>query len=771
MIKRTLVFVGPFLAPSALINAAPAESFESNVITIADLPLTQRCYAYVPEVVLAPDIDPNTTEVEVLSDSTSSEANTFVYKGNVKVTQGLKELKSDTLTYNSDTQKAQALGNIHFTDGQVSITGAQIDADLSNDTATSYDSRYQFHGKGGRGKSDELEVLDKEHYNLYQASYTSCPPGDKTWEVRAKQFEIDNEEELATAKHATFWIQDVPVFYFPYFSYPIGSNRKSGFLIPSVSSSSDNGITYEQPIYWNIAPNQDATFTIKTMAQRGVHGLAEYRYLLPNNNGQFNAEFLDNDKKTDEDRYLMHWNHNTNVGGHFRFNTNYTKVSDDNYFNDLGSTVGSRTDNQLLQTASTAWLEKNWNAEIEVRDFQVLGGNAPHVVMPKVAFNGYYPTNWNHIEANIFAEITKFDHKDDNVYVGTRYHLQPKLLLPLYSQAAFLNTELSYLLTHYQQTIPDMMKESWYRDLDEDVTRSLPSFSMHGGFNFERETEFLGESYTQTLIPQVKYLYVPYRDQSNIGLYDSSPLQLDYYGLFRDQRYSGIDRIADANQVTVGVSTSYLDDDFTDRFRFAIGQMFYLEQSRTSLPSDTIINDDNTSALVAQTDFNFDDNWFFHGGIEVDTSSREFSRGNTTLERRWAWNKLVQLNYRYIKAPEDNKNNYVKGVVNQIGTKAAWPFNDQWSAIASYYYDADNKRSFETLAGIKYEDCCWALSLVYDRHMKTSYGQIGDINNNYDLSSSIKFQIELKGLAGFGSSASSSLSQGLFSYGRPFANK
>jgi LPS-assembly protein len=200
--------------------------------------------------------------------------------------------------------------------------------------------------------------------------------------------------------------------------------------------------------------------------------------------------------------------------------------------------------------------------------------------------------------------------------------------------------------------------------------------------------------------------------------------------------------------------------------------MFYVEQSQTTLLSNSNTADakSSRSSLVAETDFNFADNWYYHGGIEVDNEHGDIRRANSTIERRWAWNKLVQLNYRYIQATQNNYN-YEKSMVNQVGTKAAWPFNDQWSAIASYYYDADNKRSFETLTGIQYEDCCWAVSLVYDQHMKTSYGQIGDIDNNYDLSSGVKFQIELKGLSGFGSSASTSLSQGLFSYGRPFSNK
>ncbi|MCE2570561.1 LPS assembly protein LptD [Motilimonas eburnea] len=771
MIKRTLVIMGTLFAPSAYVNAAENSLNESNVVTIADLPLTQRCYAYVPEVIDAPEQDPSLTPVEVYSDTTSSQGTTFVYQGNVKVIQGIKSLSSDELTYNSETQKAQAKGNIRFTDGQVTVSGAQIDADLSNDSATSFDTQYQFHGKGGRGDTQELEVVDREHYNLYQASYTSCPPGDKTWEVRAKHLEVDNEEEIATAKHATFRLFDVPIFYLPYFTYPTGSNRKSGLLVPSFSSSSDNGITYEQPIYWNIAPNHDATLTFKSMVNRGVQALGEYRYLSTTSRGQLNAEYLHNDKKLHQNRYLYHWKDSSRLGEHFRFNGSYTKVSDDNYFNDLGSTVGSRTDNQLLRTANASWLEKNWNAEVEVRDFQVLGGESPHLVMPKLAFNGYYPTNWNHIEADIFTELTRFDHKNDDVYTGTRLHIEPRLIVPLYTQAAFLNTELGYMFTHYEQDIPTTVKEAWYRDLDKTVTRSLPKFSMHGGLNFERQTQVWGNHYTQTLIPQIKYLYIPHRDQRNIGLYDTSALQLDYYGLFREQRYSGVDRIADANQITLGVSTGYLDEDFNERFRFAIGQMFYFNQSDTYLVGDLVKQDSNRSSLVAETDFNFADNWYYHGGIEVNTEDGEISRGNSTLERRWAWNKLLQLNYRYVKAPENPSTNYIKGGINQVGVKAAWPFNDQWSAVTSYYYDTDNNRFFESLFGVKYEDCCWSVSLVYDQHIKTSYGQIGDIKNNYDLSSGVKLQIELKGLAGFGSSASSELNQGLFSYGRPFANK
>ncbi|RJG39475.1 LPS assembly protein LptD [Motilimonas pumila] len=771
MIKRTLVSLSFTLAPLAIVSADTTKSLEDKV-TLADLPLTQRCYAHVPPVKQGSTADPSSLPVIADADHVSGQNNTFVFTDNVNVKQDIKTLTADKITYNKDSQLAEAEGNVRFTDGQLTLSAQQVHANLQSSTAQAFDTDYQFHGKGGRGSSDELIVLDKQHYILNEASYTSCPPGDTTWKVSAKEFNIDNEDNIGTARHAKLYLKDIPIFYFPYFSYPLGNERKSGLLIPSVSSSSTDGFSYEQPIYWNIAPNYDATLNIKAMSDRGVLAKGEMRYLQPQFTGMLNAEYLPDDKIYGDDRYLLSWRHNSISTKNLRFNVDYAKVSDNYYLTDIDTPIGSQTDNQLLQTSKLSWVERYWNAEVEIRDFQVLSDSSqPHIVMPKIAFEGYYPTNWYNLEADIYAEATRFDHKEHDVYTGSRYHFEPKIVLPLYTQAAFINTELTYLLTKYDQDIPSPYKETWYADLDESVTRSLPMFSIHGGLNFERNANFFDNRLTQTLVPQVKYLYVPYENQDGIGLYDTAPLQTDYYALFRDRSYSGLDRVADANQLTVGVSSSFFNQNFEERFRAAIGQVFYFTPSRVTLPSYTNVTDVSKSALLAEIDVNYDKRWFYRGGVEFDTEKGDLKRGNSTIERRWAWNKLVQLNYRYIKSTEELEQQNIKGIVNQVGSKVAWPINEQWSAIGSYYYDIDNSRKIEFLAGVKYEDCCWGVSLVYDQHMKTGYGSIGDIDNNYKIEDSIKLQIELKGLANFGSGAKTRLSQGLFDYGRPFANK
>ncbi len=774
MHKWTLSLTCPLVALYSFSNSANAN--QDNIPTQADLPLVQRCYAHVPRVTAEPK-NQNKLPVNVDADTVSGTQSKVIFEGNVIAEQGIITLISDYADYDRITEEIFAVGNVYYKDGQISVKGDRLNAQMGAKTATAFDGKYQLHGQGGRGIAAQMDVLDNNNYQLEDSTYTSCPPGDNTWQVKATTFKIDKEEEIATAYNATLWLKDVPIFYFPYMNYPIGDKRKSGLLIPSVSSSSDNGFTYEQPIYWNIAPNQDATLTVKTMSKRGTHLLGEYRYLLPGHTGKVNAEYLSNDKqRKDEnnnslDRYLFSWKHNGALSKNLRLSADYSKVSDDHYFTDLGSSAGARTDNQLLQTAKLSYLEKNWNASMEVRDFQVLGGEAPHTVLPKLAFNGYYPTGWNNLQADLYTELSKFDNKDERVYTGTRFHFEPKVTLPLYNQSAFLNTELKYMLTTYKQDIPekDKVKESWYSDLDEDVTRALPQFKVDTGMEFERNANLFGDAYTQTLTPRAQYLYVPYKDQSNIGLYDTAALQLDYYGLFRDRRYSGYDRIADANQLTLGATTGFLDDDGQQKFRLALGQVFFFEPSKVKLPSESGIQIASKSAVVAETDINFDDNWYFHGGIEYDTKEKYTKRFNSSIERRWGWNKLVQLNYRFIALPKENGQSIsAKDAVNQVGSKIAWPITDQWQVVSSYYYDLENSRPFEALIGVKYESCCWAISVMYDKHIKTTFGSPSDWAKNYQTASGIKVQFELKGLAGFGTGASSSLSQGLFNYGRPF---
>ena len=731
-----------------------------------------QCYINVPAQTSPSDTRPDEQipiRIDALSLSGSNQQ--FVYQDDVNLQQGDKYLTADKMTYLIEQEFARAEGNVSFVNGEVTLYSNEMETNLSNDQITLNQADYQFHGRGGRGTADRIYDNGLDLYELNSTTYTACPPEDTTWRLDATTLYIDNAEEVGSAYNAVLRVKDVPVFYFPYVTYPLTDKRKTGLLFPSFEYADTNGFTYTQPLYINIAANMDATITPTYMQNRGTKIAAEYRYLFDLGRGNLQAEYLDNDKIRGYDRYLYHWDHNISFAQNWNFNAKYNKVSDDFYFTDIDTNYGNRSDNQLLQTASLSYRQESWNSELEIRNFQILGDDddddLPHKVLPKLAFSAYQPIDWKSLQLDFYSEITNFDHSDDSVYTGTRIHMEPKLSLPLYYNSFFVNTELKYMLSFYQQSLPEDGKEDWYDDLEESTVRYLPSFKINSGVNLERDFSFMGNSYRQTLVPQAQYLYVPYQDQSGIGTYDTASLQQDYYGLFRDNRYSGYDRIADANQITLGISSSFLDGNGKEKLRFAIGQNYYLETSRVHLPENSEDETEATySSLVGEFDMNFENNYFLHAGIEWDSDINQIKRANTTVEKRWLYNTYAQINYRYLAFSEDSEF-YIDEdeVVNQLGAKVNWSINNQWTVFASYYHELEYNQTFESIVGVQYQDCCWSIGLTLDEHMLAYYGDIDDITTDSETEQSIKLNIELIGLGGVGFSSGD---QSLFDYGRPF---
>jgi len=733
----------------------------------------RQCYINVPPQVASTDTRPD-EQIPVNIDALrlTSSRNQLIYQNDVHLFQGDKYLAADTMTYFRNEERATAEGNVNFVNGDITLYSTDMETHLNTSEATLYHADYQFHGQGGRGSADRVYDNGKDLYELNTSTYTACPPNDTTWALDATTLYIDNNEGVGSAYNAVLRVKDVPVFYLPYVTYPLTDKRKTGVLFPTFEFTDTNGFVYTQPLYINIAPNMDATITPTYMQNRGTLISGEYRYLFDAGRGNIQAEFLGNDKIEDDDRYLFHWDHNVTFAENWNFNAKYNRVSDDTYFNDIDTDYGNRSDNQLLQTAKLSYRQENWNSELEVRDFQILGDDdddAPHKVLPKLALNIYQPLDWKSLQLDLYSEISHFDHDDDTVYTGTRIHIEPKLSLPLYYNSIFINTELKYMLSFYQQSLPEDGKEDWYDDLEENTARYLPSFKINSGVNFEREFSFMGSDYRQTLVPQAQYLYVPFQDQSEIGTYDTTSLQQDYYGLFRDNRYSGYDRIADANQITLGVSSSFLNSQGKERMRFAVGQNYYIESSRVTLPSSDDDDDEDEatrSSLVGEFDMNFKNNYFYHAGLEWDSDNNLIKRANSTFEKRWLYNTFAQLSYRYLAFSDDSEFSIDEDeVVNQLGSKVNWSINSQWTAFASYYHDLEYNQPFETIIGLQYQSCCWAIGITYDEHMLAYYGDLDDIREESETEQTFKLTIELMGLGGVGFSSGD---QGLFDYGRPF---
>ncbi|TKF78689.1 LPS assembly protein LptD [Vibrio kanaloae] len=708
-----------------------------------------------------------------------------IYSGDVRVTQGNKTILADNVTLHQQENIVVAEGNVNFSDGQIKSVSDRATNNLTTDEMTLENTDYEFLCEPGRGDAVYVSKTGKAVYEIEDGSITSCPIGDNAWRLRASSISVDQDEEQATFYNPRFEIQSVPVFYLPYLTVPVGDTRKTGFLYPTVSYGSSDGFEAEIPVYWNLAPNYDLETTFKYMQERGTQLNSKFRYLSDFGSGSIKSEYLPDDKKYEEkgDRWGAQLEHSGIFQQSWLFELDYSKVSDIDYFTDVNSSsIGNREDGQLLQEGKATYRSQNWDASVLVRDFQVLTttNNLPYRLMPQLEYNYYAPEVMKYLDFDLISHVSLFDTDAKGKPSATRVHVEPGITIPVGNTWGTWTTEARLLGTYYQQDLDgvDTGTGSDYEGLEESASRVIPEFRSHAGIVLERDTTII-DNYTQTLEPQVQYLYVPEEDQSNIGRYDTTLLQTDYYGLFRSRKYSGVDRIASANQVSYGASSRFFDDEYKERLNISFGQIFYIDKdTKQNLNDDDSSKNSNYSSWAVEVDFNYDDYLFYHGGVQYDIDTSAMQLANSTIEYRFTGG-YIQTNYRYVTKEyiEDtvdfNIGSITKDGISQAGLLGAYQISPKWNASAQYFYDLTTEEELEWLARINYKSDCWYIGFTYSNQLRSWEGDYINTSNAspvYENNFSVNF-----GIVGFGTNIGSdsgavgeSSSDNALSYGRPF---
>ena len=690
------------------------------------------------------------------------------FKGNVDINQGNSRLRADEVQLHQKQVEGQpdpvrtvdALGNVHYDDNQVILKGPKAWSNLNTKDTNVWQGDYQMVGRQGRGDADLMKQRGENRYTILEnGSFTSCLPGSNTWSVVGSEVIHDREEQVAEIWNARFKLGPVPVFYSPYLQLPVGDKRRSGFLIPNAKYGTNNGFEFYLPYYWNIAPNFDATITPHYIQKRGsTQWQNEFRYLTQAGAGLIEFDYLPSDNVYQDDhpaesnrhRWLFYWNHFGVMDQVWRFNIDYTKVSDPYYFNDFSSKYGTSTDGYATQKFSVGYWLENFNATVSTKQFQVFNrqNSNSYAAEPQLDVN-YYKNDLGPFDAHVYGQAVHFVNTNSNYPESTRVHLEPTLNLPLSNNWSSLDTEAKLMATHYQQTNIDAYNTANNTDYKDSVSRVLPQFKVDGKLIFERDMT-LAEGYTQTLEPRAQYLYVPYRNQSTIQNYDSSLLQSDYSGLFRDRTYGGLDRIASANQVTTGVTSRIYDDAAIERFNVSVGQIYYFTESRTGDDNINWEKDNKTGSLVwaGDTYWRISDRWGLRGGVQYDTRLDNIANSSASVEYRRDEDRMVQLSYRYaspeyIQAtlPNFATVEQYKDGISQVGTAASWPIVDRWSVVGAYYYDTNTSKPADQMLGLQYNSCCYAIRVGYERKIN------GWENNQSKYDNVIGFNIELRGLS------------------------
>ncbi|MDG6895364.1 LPS assembly protein LptD [Volucribacter amazonae] len=755
--------------------------------------LTQQCMLGVPQF-RGEVVQGNVNDLPVYIEADQAQLNQPTmakYTGDVQVQQGNRTLLAQSIEIKQtgneqDPQRfAYIRHGLDYQDNLINLIGSNADINLNNRDADIQGAKYQLVGRQGRGEAQDISLRER-YRTLKNASFTSCLPNDNAWIIYASEMRQDLQDEVAEMWHARFHVLGVPVFYTPYFQLPIGDRRRSGLLLPDFGISSRDGYFYAQPIYWNIAPNYDVTFTPKYMSHRGWQLNGEFRYLTSLGEGKFAGEYLGDDRYADytgenRSRHLFHWSHSSAFLRDWRLNVNYTHVSDKRYFNDFTSDYGSSTDGYADQTARISYYQPQYNFSLSAKQFQIFDevDIGPYRALPQLDFN-YYANNIakSRLDFRLFSQAVRFDNDSKLMPKAWRFHLEPSLNLPLANNYGSINIETKVYATHYQQTKGSAVNAE---EVQRRVNRFIPQIKVDLQTVLASQQTFIA-NYTQTLEPHIQYLYRPYRDQSNIGSslnsdylgfgYDSTLLQQDYFSLFRDRRYSGLDRIASANQVTLGGTTRFFDENANERFNLSIGQIYYITPSRIDNNPDNSTGSSSSWAL--ETNWKINSKWSWRASYQYDTSLSQTSLANSSLQYNPQGNNLVQLNYRYASEAFINQNltqsaNRYNQDINQLGVTLGWEVNDNWAIVARYYHDIALNKAVEQYTGVQYNTCCWSAGIGYRRYVTSKDNQEYQNDKQVFYDNSVIFNVELRGLGGsHNSGISRMLGKGLIPYADPF---
>lgn len=721
----SLAILSQFCALPAQATAIPKDVLWRTCPTASGIPSAPRAEA---------DYEPGTTAISA-DQVKLIEGGISTLDGNVEVIRDQTALTADQVQYDSDAATVQAEGNVNFWDSNLFWQGAQGHVDLEQKAATFRNGKYRLIGRQGRGHAGSASINNSEHTaDFKNVDYTTCPGEIPAWKLAGKDIHLNNNTDVGTAKHVTLQIHDVPVFYLPYFTFPLTDHRKSGFLPPSFGSSSNSGIDLSIPYYWNIAPNYDATITPRFLGDRGAMLKGEFRYLWPQANGQVNFDFLPNDRTFKHDqRDLFGFRHYQSFSHGHAFLT-YNRVSDKRYFEDFGSSLSLASTRFLEQRAELAYSGRYWTLTGRAQGYQTVDRssdplNRPYKRLPQLLFTTQLPHHNRQLNFDFHGEAVYFD-RDAGV-IGGRFDLMPTLSYPINSDAGFFKPRLSLRQTNYlldRQTGVTSSSES----------RTLPVLSLDSGLYFERDLAFGSHAYLQTLEPRLFYLYIPDTNQDQLPIFDTGEFNLSFDQFFREDRFTGPDRIGDANQITVALTSRLLGRDTgREKLRASIGQIYYLANRNVHLPGKTVITD-SLSPFIAEVAARINDDWRTSATLQWDPNSSKTDKAAVNLRYRPDNGAIFNAAYRLrrtstlLETTDD---------VEQTDISFRWPLNPAWSLVGRWNYSLAKDRSLETVGGVEYNSCCWGLRLVGRRFLTSSTGKFDN---------GLFLQVQLKGLGGFG---------------------
>ncbi len=698
------------------------------------------------------DFDPVPGEkVEALADKFTAEGETVTLEGNTTIRYQGRELAAENASYNPTTGEVSVNGALSFLGQGFRLESNEAYIDIDDDQFSTGQSDYEldFNGKRASGTAAAMAREPNGHFTMQDATYSTCPPGDQSWFVKADSIDLDTEEGVGHARDLRLIFKGVPLLALPAFSFPISDKRKSGFLAPVLARGDSTGLELHLPWYWNIRPDLDATFTPRFMTKRGTQLQSELRYMNRQGLWTLDHEYL-NDRVLDgESRYFTQLLHNGSFTPDLTSTIVARRVSDKDYLEDLGDSLQVASITHLEQRADLNYERNGAKVLARLQSFQTVdedieAEDRPHRRLPQIkayAKSARLPLGFR---SDIDGEFVYFD-KDDAV-TGTRIDVRPRLSLPIVRDAWFFKPSISHRFTYY--SLNNTSLNDTTEQFERTNSRNLDSVSVDSGLFFDRVLDDRGS--VQTLEPRLFYLKVPYRDQSDIPVFDSSEFDFNISQLFRENRFSGADRIADANQFSMALTTRMIDGvNGQERFRASIGQVRYFDDRLVTLsPTDTVDTRDY-SDFVGEVETALTKDWNGKGSIQWNPDEERTVRSSLSLSYRPAKDRILNFTHRVVNSDSDEDK------TEQIDLSGLWSIGDSWRVASRWNYSLDADRSIESLLGLEYDSCCWSVRFAARRY-------IADDGEDHDTS--IYFQLVLKGLAPLGQNYGALLENAILGY-------
>ena len=701
--------------------------------------------------------------------------------GNASAVRADQRLRADSIEYDVASDSAKASGNVRYDDASNAFYATEATADLAKDTTSLTDVRYALKARRGQGRADRVSTEGGNKTALEGVTYTACPGDDPAWQIEASQLAIDHEAGQATARDFKVRVGGLPILYSPYASFPIDDRRKSGFLAPKIGGGSD-GFDFAAPYYWNIAPNYDATLTPRLISDRGFQAGGEFRYLYAGGSGMLDGEWLPDDDLFGDDRDRYRFRHYGQLLPGVRLDADINHVSDDRYFVDLGDSLNTSSTSVLGSLAQLSGGGRNWRWSVLADEYELILPDVderiqhdPYQRKPRAfaAFDERY-RGWRY---GGYAEWVDF-RRDDvcaldgngerlcaDVDQGRRLDVAPYLGYAWEPSWGFLRMRGTLRHTSYDldRALPG----------DQSPSRTTPIFSTDAGLLFERPNAFGRSDWRQTLEPRIYYLNVPERDQSDIPVFDTAPLDFSYAQLFRENRYTGADRQIDANQLTLALTTRLLDDATgAERAALSLGQVQYFDAPEVYLPGEEDpyrVDDRQRSAYVLELRSALGRTWTLSGGYRYDPERSRTDFGAVRLQKRFGDEGLLNIGYRYrpdqgsavVAAPGDPPLVYFgdgRIGIEQADVSALVPISQNWRAVFRWNYSLRESTTLEAVAGFEYVSCCYSVRLLSRNYLRG----IGTERRN-----AIFLEFELTGLGSLGRDTGDFLRRAILGY-QPF---